>query len=634
MGPSPTCHPPKGEECETSVEHGLPLWAEPAVGYCSRRLRPSPMWGSRFVGALAVGPWVGEQKPLGKTPLGGNPSPKMTYLPTSPWQGHAGRPPGRVLVCLTFPVAFLSFLFVRPPPGSGCPCFGCLFLFFVCVCSFPFPPSPLPRPRCLWLFVLPGPGCPGLWCSSCAPTPPFFWFVFSLFFFLGFVLLSRVPCPLAPCGPALARCGVPLSPALALCWFPLPADPFFCFFWFCLFWFPPFFPAPTSPWRPVFPCFFFGFLLFSPRAHPLHGPLFCCLRCPGHWRLMVAPPPTLPPPPSFSLAPLSAPPLSRVFPCFRLWVPWASALCLCPPQASPVCGLACGVCAVCWGCAPHPPRRLLVFCCVSCLVLWCRGLLWAVSCGLWGFAVFFGAAWGWCRAVWCVVVLCCWLWRLRSPVGPASPFSLLASCGALLCRAVFCVVFCRAWCRRALLFGVLCCVLSWCAVSSRRQVRRVVWGFFRSPPPLLLPPVEVAWSPALARCCILSWGAVLCWSVVPPILSVCCCSGCFLLVLPCCYVLAGWCCVLLPVVAGCSLLGLGVRCCFALACFGAGAPAWLRGSLPCRVLWFVVAPRSPVLCSVASGFSDSWLSVIASSVPSVVSPGPLCWRSTEPADWA
>ena len=82
MGPSPTCHLPEGEECETSVEQGLPLWAEPAVGYCSRRPHPSSMWGSRFVGARAVGPWVGEQKPLGKTPLGGNLSPKKTYLPT------------------------------------------------------------------------------------------------------------------------------------------------------------------------------------------------------------------------------------------------------------------------------------------------------------------------------------------------------------------------------------------------------------------------------------------------------------------------------------------------------------------------------------------------------------------------
>ena len=82
MGPSPTYHPPEGEECETSVEHGLPLWAEPAVGYCSRRPRPSPMWGSRFVGAREVGPWVGEQKPLGKFPLRGNPNPESTYLPT------------------------------------------------------------------------------------------------------------------------------------------------------------------------------------------------------------------------------------------------------------------------------------------------------------------------------------------------------------------------------------------------------------------------------------------------------------------------------------------------------------------------------------------------------------------------
>ena len=83
MGPSPTYHLPEGEECESSVEHGLPLWAEPAVGYCSRRPRPSPMLGGRIVGARAVGPWVGEQKPLGKTPQRGNPSPESTYLPTS-----------------------------------------------------------------------------------------------------------------------------------------------------------------------------------------------------------------------------------------------------------------------------------------------------------------------------------------------------------------------------------------------------------------------------------------------------------------------------------------------------------------------------------------------------------------------
>ena len=81
-GTLPQYHPPEGGECETSVKHGLPLWAEPAVGYCSRRPRPSSMWGSRFVGTRAVGPLVGERKPLCKTPLRGNPSPQSTYLPT------------------------------------------------------------------------------------------------------------------------------------------------------------------------------------------------------------------------------------------------------------------------------------------------------------------------------------------------------------------------------------------------------------------------------------------------------------------------------------------------------------------------------------------------------------------------
>ena len=95
MGPSPTYHPPEGEECETSVEHGLPLWAEPAVGYCSRRPRPSPMWGSRFVGAREVGPWVGEQKPLGKSPLQQTPVPsRPIYLPPGPLlPGHPPRRP-------------------------------------------------------------------------------------------------------------------------------------------------------------------------------------------------------------------------------------------------------------------------------------------------------------------------------------------------------------------------------------------------------------------------------------------------------------------------------------------------------------------------------------------------------------
>ena len=88
MGPYPTYHPPEGEECETSVEHGLPLWAEPAVGCCSRRPSPSPTWGSRFVRAREVGPWVGAvaPSPTERTVMWGWP----LLQPTA--QGRGGRP--------------------------------------------------------------------------------------------------------------------------------------------------------------------------------------------------------------------------------------------------------------------------------------------------------------------------------------------------------------------------------------------------------------------------------------------------------------------------------------------------------------------------------------------------------------
>ena len=57
MGPSPIYHQPEGDKCETLVQHGLPLWAEPAVGYCSRRPRPSPVWCAALWGHVnrAVG---------------------------------------------------------------------------------------------------------------------------------------------------------------------------------------------------------------------------------------------------------------------------------------------------------------------------------------------------------------------------------------------------------------------------------------------------------------------------------------------------------------------------------------------------------------------------------------------------
>ena len=91
-------------------------------------------------------------------------------------------------------------------------------------------------------------------------------------------------------------------------------------------------------------------------------------------------------------------------------------------------------------------------------------------------------------------------------------------------------------------------------------------------------------------------------SVRPCVWCVRCVSGYrlrrSLLVLSCCFVRACRCRVLLPVVAGWSLLDLVTRLLFSLACFGVGGPAWPRGSPPCCWLWVVVASRSPVLCPV------------------------------------
>ena len=100
-------------------------------------------------------------------------------------------------------------------------------------------------------------------------------------------------------------------------------------------------------------------------------------------------------------------------------------------------------------------------------------------------------------------------------------------------------------------------------------------------------------------CSVLGCGAALLWCAA--CLAVPCCLRRVLLMVPCCFVRAGSCCVLLPVVAGCSLLGLVASCCFPPPCVVAGAPARPPGLLPCCVLWFVVMPRSPVLCPVFCG---------------------------------
>ena len=153
----------------------------------------------------------------------------------------------------------------------------------------------------------------------------------------------------------------------------------------------------------------------------------------------------------------------------------------------------------------------------------------------------------------CVPVLRCWGWFVCPWLG-----------GVLVCVAVAC--FCWAgFLRRA---AAPCCR---CLVPCR----------------------------GLWLCSVLGCGAAFFWCAACR--AVCCCLRRVFLVVLCCFVRAGWCCVLLPVVAGCWLLGLVARCCFPVACVVVGAPTWPRGLLPCCVLWFVAVPRSPVLCPVFCG---------------------------------
>ena len=93
------------------------------------------------------------------------------------WPGRAGRPPGCVLVRLTFPLAFLASLFAcSAPTGWGCPVCGCYWgfsplfpapsLFF-----FSFHPPPLCTSFSPALRVF-RPGVPWALAPCCLPPPP------------------------------------------------------------------------------------------------------------------------------------------------------------------------------------------------------------------------------------------------------------------------------------------------------------------------------------------------------------------------------------------------------------------------------------------------------------------------------
>ena len=162
--------------------------------------------------------------------------PRVCACACPAWPGRAGRPPGRVLVPLTFPLAFLGSLFAcSAPSGLGLPCLWLLSVFFCFFSAFLFPFPPSLRLCCVLLCVFSGPGCFGPWrlvpppfppplvlsgvsCfpvarGLCAPPPPFFFFLCFLFFLFPFFFAS---CAVRGWFVCLWPSGVPACASLVL----------------------------------------------------------------------------------------------------------------------------------------------------------------------------------------------------------------------------------------------------------------------------------------------------------------------------------------------------------------------------------------------------------------------------------
>ena len=395
--------------------------------------------------------------------------------------GRAGWPPGRVFVRLTFSCgrASVRSLFVRPPPGLGCPFCGCcwMFQFFFlfsprCLrcslfsspgCLGPWrlmvlppapplfaPPSFFLSPPCLSCFVVSGSGCLGLWRSvvpspgfpppvffSLPPCPPPLLFAVLLFLLCSLFLRSCLFFFFPWCA------GVVVLGPVCVSWVVRCSGVCCC-------------ARCASARDGVCLCCVVGCaLVVSVLCVLLPVVLRCCgVRCVlpgGAWRACVGPGSC-----SVLLAPVA--------------VAWSSVLvrgCVLSCDAVPRCSC---VLPVVW-CA--------AVCVVSCW--WCLvvsiALAGAARCCLWLPAV---CCWVWSPAVnfrWCVIS------RVLLPRGLACCSAVC--CGLLWCPAPLCcvlcsVVLCRCVvpCCGALLFVFLlwwCCVLSLC-VRCCVALRWVLFG--------------------------------------------------------------------------------------------------------------------------------------------------------------
>ena len=520
------------------------------------------------------------------------------------WPGRAGRPPGRVVVRLTFSFGRLVFLLCSAPSGLGLPpslSLPLLFLVALALCfgCFSGPPA-------AWLFVrsrLVCVSCLAVGCSLVVSPPPPSLFVSRSFrrsclvpwwfFFFSFPFLPCAP-PLSPAFSGF-RPRVPWASALCVvCFVGLPplGSPCTCPSFVLSAWLvvaprwllspPPFFLSRVFRGCRSVLCAVCCVVLCvpgcgaAPRCCALCPPVLCCpvLCCAGWVPLLVAP------------CPLALP--VALGPC---------ALRRCVLWCSPV------LCVFCRGAVVRAVVRRSALCCVCPGVLCCAFPVLSALCGAvlrcagaLALCCSCGACRCWRLVLWCAVVRCwvwwpvvlCW-WRVSVSVSLSGRVVCFPVVGVVCCGALLsCVVFCGAVLSRG---AVLLC---------SAVVLRCCWG-------LLCPPVgcravlccAVGW-----LCCFLPGGGVcVLWCSFPravrSLSSPLCALRCLvvLVVVPC-----------FPVSCAVALCCRVVLCCRALLWFcGAVCVRFallrpvVRRQCCLRCCWCLVLCRVPVRCGFPPG---------------------------------
>ena len=519
------------------------------------------------------------------------------------WPGRAGRPPGRVVVRLTFSFGCLVFLLCLAPSGLGLPPSVSLPLPFLVALALCF--GCFSRPPAAWLFVPSRLVCVSRLAVGCSlvvsqPSPsPFCVSRFSslllgalvFFFFLpllplcdpvvsgflwfpapGALGLGAVRCLF--CWPSASRLPVRLSLFRAFRLAPgcspvVAAPP------------PPFLSRGFRGCRSVL-CAACCVVLCvpgcgaAPRCCALCPPVLCCpVLCCARWvPLLVAP------------CPLALP--VALGPC---------ALQRCVVRCSPV------LCVFCSGAVVRAVVRRSALCCVCPGVLCCAFPVLSALCGAvprcagaLAVCCLCGACCCWRLVLWCAMVPCwvwwpvvfCW-WRVSVSVSLSGrvvcfPVVGVVCCGALLSCVVICgavllrgaVLLCSAvvlrccWgllCAPVGCRAVLCCAVGWLCCFLPGGGVCVLWCSFPRA-------VRSLSSPLCALRCLV----VL--AVVPSFPVSCAVALCCRVVL-CCRALLSFCGA---VCVCCALLRPVVRRQCRLRC------CW------CLVLW-----RVPVRCGVSLG---------------------------------